>query len=177
VASHILTCARAVRPAEKFEGGGHRTGRTYADFVVDGVPLGPRMREVRGLIGRLGWGPMRSRRETLATLLLEGEADFPPNRRAIYVCAECGDLACGTVTAVMERQGDEVVWRDFQYETEIDPPLSLAPLSGLGPFSFHWPEYERTLRQAAEISPPNADVPTRPWWKKCLSLWYRLTNS
>jgi hypothetical protein len=173
---NILTCSRADRPAEKPERGRHRTVRIYADFVVDGVPLGPRMREVHDLIGRLGWGPTRSRREALATLLLEGDADFPPNRRAVYVSPECGDLACGAVTAAMERQGDAVVWRDFKYETEIDPPLSLAPLSGLGPFSFHWPEYERALRQATEISPPDADVPSRPWWKKSFWPWHRPTS-
>ncbi len=163
---NILTCSRADRPAEKLEGGGQRTGRTYADFVVDGVPLGPRMRQVRDLIGRLGWGPMRSRRQALAVLLLEGDADLPPNRRAIYVCAECGDLACGAVTAVIERHGDEVVCRDYRYETEIDPPFTLAPLSGLGPFSFHWPDYERALRQAAEISQGDPHAPARSWWKR-----------
>jgi hypothetical protein len=173
---NILTCSRADRPAEKLEQGGQRTGRTYADFVVDGVPLGPRMRQVQDVIGRLGWGTMRSRQEALAVLLLEGDADLQSNRRAVYVCAECGDLACGAVTAVIERHGDEIVWRDFKYETEIDPPLSLAPLSGLGPFSFHWPEYEHALRQAAEVSPPDPRVPTRPWWKKSFWPWRHLTS-
>ncbi len=134
------------------------------------------MRQVQDLIGRLGWGPMRWRKEALATLLLQGDADFPPNRRALYVCAECGDLACGTVTAAMERHGDEVVWRDFNYETEIDPPLSVAPLSGLGPFSFRWPDYERALHEAGEFSPPDPDVSKRPWWKRRFWPWRRLTS-
>ena len=32
---------------------------------------------------------------------------------AIYVCPICGDLECGAITARIEREADEIVWRDF----------------------------------------------------------------
>lgn len=161
-----LSTRPAHRPGEELGGGAHRTERHYQDFVVDGNPLGPRIRAVHDCIGRLGWGPDEYRTVALAALLLEREPDFPGNRTALYVCPECGDLSCGTIAAVIERAGDTVAWRDFSYETEITPPITLEPLKGLGPFVFEWHQYAAALRTAAVQAPPDPPKPRSRWWER-----------
>jgi hypothetical protein len=46
------------------------------------------------------------------TLLPEQPPDLD-GRVAIFVCWVCGDLDCGAVTVVIERDGDEIIWRDL----------------------------------------------------------------
>lgn len=36
----------------------------------------------------------------------------PPRRIGLYGCG-CGIFGCGTLTALVERRGDKIVWRDF----------------------------------------------------------------
>lgn len=45
-------------------------------------------------------------------------APLPEGRASLYICAECGDMGCGGVTAVIERAADTVVWRDFGYQND-----------------------------------------------------------
>lgn len=163
---NALTLLPAERPAEEPGGGATRSHRRYAEFVIDGMPLGPVMRRVQDLISRVGWGPDSYRQEALGVLLLEREADFPGNRRALYVCPECGDLACGAVTAVIERQGDRVVWRDFDYETEIDLPVAPEALRALGPFTFDWVQYQACLQEHISQAAPDPPRLKAPWWKR-----------
>ncbi len=165
-----IAVERFERPAEKLQGGAYRTGRVAADFVIDGSALGPRVRRVSDLIPRLGWGTRQSQEEALGVLLLERPADFPDDRRALYVCPECGDFACGTVTAVVEREDDTVTWRDFRYETETDPPTGPDDLYDLGPYHFAWGEYRAVLQSAIGVGGLEAPPiqPNRRWWQKRL---------
>lgn len=161
-----LTLHPAVRPGEDLGGGARRTHREYADLAVDGVPLSLKMRRVQDLVSRLGWGTAAAHDETLAILMLEKEADFPDGRRAVYVCAECGDLDCGCVTIIIERVGNTVVWRDFQYQTEIDPPIEPDVLVGLGPFTFFWTEYCSVLTSLRAPREADARNERLSWWKR-----------
>jgi hypothetical protein len=37
----------------------------------------------------------------------------------LYVCAECGDLGCGGVTAVVELTPDTVLWRALSTKKQV----------------------------------------------------------
>ena len=81
-------------------------------------------------------------------LLLQAPPDLPSRRHSLYICPECGDLSCGTVSAAIERIGDLVSWRDFGYENDYDQePLDRRHLEALTEYSFAWPEYEAAIRQ------------------------------
>ena len=170
---------RAERMPEHTDFGGWRTGRVYADFVVNGVALSSLVQRRGDLISRLGWGPRKAQEEAVACLLLESPPDFPwgGGRRALYVCPEDGDLHCGAVTAVVERDGETVIWRDFGYETglDIDPAeLDTRDLSELGPFYFSWPEYESVVRGASGL---DGFDPTGTKPKHWIGAWARRFGS
>jgi hypothetical protein len=71
----------------------------------------------------------------LARLLTSAVPIGESNRVALYVCPECGDLACGAITARVSRSEAVVHWSDFAYENGDD---SETKLSKVGPFAFDW---------------------------------------
>jgi len=85
-------------------------------------------------------------------------APAPPQmqgRIAVYVCAECGDLGCGALTAVVEAEGDRVVWRDFGYQNDYEAFDQDAVFTGVGPFTFDRDDYSAVLRRfRSSVSPP-----------------------
>jgi hypothetical protein len=127
------------------EGGGGRTQRDFLDFIVDGRPLSE---SVGDQVSCLGWLAPEENTRAARRLLLEEPADLPNNRRTLYVCAECGDVGCGVVSVVVERDGDKVVWRDFGYENDYEGVVHAEDFEGVGPFTFDRAAYGRAIRQA-----------------------------
>ena len=127
------------------EGGGGRTQRDFLDFIVDGRPLSE---SVGDQVSCLGWLVPEENARAARRLLLEEPADLPNNRRTLYVCGECGDIGCGVVSVVVERDGDKVVWRDFGYENDYEGVVHTRDFEGVGPFTFDRAAYGRAIRQA-----------------------------
>ncbi|MGW8364598.1 hypothetical protein ACWGK1_29040 [Streptomyces wedmorensis] len=115
------------------------------DFLVDGRALLHRLDEVDGVdaVSPLAADlPPTVRAEHAERLLL---ADG--TRRVIHSCPDCDDPGCGAVTAVVERSGDDVVWRDLAWQTgpTVDPARDVYP--GIGPYRFHGPAYRAVLHR------------------------------
>ena len=129
--------------------GGARTERWSWDFVIDGASLSALIGG--DVAGALGWRAPEQEAAVADRLLRRAPADLPPDRVALYVCPECGDLDCGAVTAAVAREGDVLVWRDFAWERLSDVPdgerLSLRP------FRFSRATYGRALRAAIATRP------------------------
>ena len=88
-----------------------QTPRRFLDYVIEGESL----YEQHGAdwIGPLGqWLPVEADEKAARRLLRKEEPDVD-DRVAVYVCPECADLDCGAITAVIERAGNEIVWRDL----------------------------------------------------------------
>jgi hypothetical protein len=90
--------------------GSAQTPRQFLDYIVDGESL----YEQHGadFIGPLGWLLVDADEEAARRLLRKEKLDVE-GRVAVYVCPECADLLCGAITAVIERVGDEIVWRSL----------------------------------------------------------------
>jgi hypothetical protein len=108
----------------------------------------PRARSGPHLPPRLGRARGPRRRGSVSTSSRCTRLPVAWRRTALYVCPENGDLYCGAITLVIERQGDEIVWQDFGYETglDTDPPELDRMLSDLGPYRFVRPQYESVMR-------------------------------
>ena len=127
-------------------GGGGRTQRDFLDFVIDGQSLSA---VVGDQISCLGWFVPEENAKAARRLLLEEPADLPENRRTLYVCPECGDIACGAVSLVVERVENKIIWRDFGYEN-YEGVVRGEGFEGVGPFVFDRSEYEKVIKQAID---------------------------
>jgi hypothetical protein len=151
-AEHATYASFALAPATRagavLAGGAHVTHRDYTDFVVDGRPLLFRLADLDAVSPLAADVPPAIFAEQVRALLLEAPAPLPGGRYLVYGCPECADLACGAVTAVIERageHGEDYVWRDFAWQTDDHPDLRLNGYHGLGPFRFRGPEYRAAL--------------------------------
>jgi hypothetical protein len=122
-----------------------RNGRKYLDFVVDGESLFERIGHQFDTVSCLTlWPVVEETHKSLNRLLLVEEADFPGDRRALYVCGECGGLDCGAVSIVIEEDKDTVTWREFGYENSWDD--NVEKFEEIGPFVFQKEQYTKTLK-------------------------------
>ncbi|MET7382887.1 oxidoreductase [Streptomyces sp. NPDC005526] len=137
--------APAMRAGEVRADGGHQVHRDFVDFVVDGRPLLFRLSDLDAVSPLASDVPPAVFTDQVRALLLEANAPLPGGRYVIYGCPECADLACGAVTAVIERAGDDYVWRDFAWQTGDDADLELNGYRGIGPFRFQGAAYRAAL--------------------------------
>ena len=122
-------------------GGGGRTQRRYRDFVVDGASLLDRLGATDERVSVLGCWPDDSQRDAVQQLL------SAPGRVPLYVCAECGDLSCGAITALIERRSDGFVWRDFAFENSDQAVTALDSYPNVGPFLFNKTQYWQVINE------------------------------
>ena len=140
--SHLaLSWATRVRWAES-------GSRPYLDFVVDGQSL---LASLGGgdYVTPFGWLPPWAEDEAARRLLLADPTPLEGRRQEIYVCSECADLGCGALTAIVERDGNRVVWRDFGYQR--GPKAAAVDRAGydaVGPLAFEHAAYGRAIRSA-----------------------------
>ncbi|MER5963810.1 hypothetical protein [Streptomyces sp. NPDC002057] len=117
------------------------------DLVVDGRPLLRLLDEVDGAdtVSPLASDlPPVLRADHVERLLGEGHG-AGDGRRVIYSCPDCDDPGCGAVTAHVGRDGDDVVWRDFAWQTGPTADLAREGYPGVGPYRFHGAAYRSVL--------------------------------
>jgi hypothetical protein len=133
------------------------TDRWSWDFVIDGQSLNDRISD--DVMGVLGGGNAAWEACVVDKLLLRGPPDIPPDRVALYICPECGDLDCGAVTASIAIDGEKITWRDFAWERGYDDVVSRDKFISLGPFHFEAASYARAL-QATLTTRPSPNTPS-----------------
>ncbi|MDT0608922.1 oxidoreductase [Streptomyces lancefieldiae] len=137
--------APAMRAGGVLPDGDYRVHRDFVDFIVDGRPLLFRLSDLDAVSPLASDVPPAIFTAQVRSLLLETEAPLPGGRYVIYGCPECEDLACGAVTAVIRRDGEDFVWRDFAWQTGEHADLDLNGYHGIGPFRFPGAEYRAAL--------------------------------
>ncbi|MFI6105360.1 oxidoreductase [Streptomyces sp. NPDC051310] len=145
--------APAIRAGAVMAGGGYRVHRDFMDFIVDGHPLLHRLSDLDAVSPLASDVPPAIFTGHVRRLLLEADAPLPEGRYVIYGCPECADLGCGAVTAVIERDGDDVVWRDFAWQTDETADLERDGYHGIGPFRFRGEEYRTELERLLTDGP------------------------
>ena len=137
--------APAMRAGGVLANGDYQVHRDFVDFIVDGRPLLFQLSDLDAVSPLASDVPPAIFTAQVRSLLLEAEAPLPGGRYVIYGCPECADLACGAVTAVIDKDGDDYIWRDFAWQTEEHADLELNGYHGIGPFRFRGAEYRAAL--------------------------------
>ncbi len=154
--------APAIRAGGVLVNGDHQVHRDFTDFVVDGRPLLHQLSDLDAVSPLASDVPPAVFTAQVRGLLLEEDAPLEDGRYVIYGCPECESLECGAVTAVIERAGDDFVWRDFAWQTTGTADLDLNGYHGIGPFRFRGQEYrtalERLLADGGQEPPPRRRV-------------------
>jgi hypothetical protein len=84
--------------------------------------------------------------EVVADLLLEKHRCVLEGRHQIFVCPECDDIGCGSITCEIVRDGDEIVWRRFAYQKDYLPEEDdFESYAAFGPYRFAWAKYKQVL--------------------------------
>jgi hypothetical protein len=148
--------APAMRAGGVLADGGYQVHRDFVDFIVDGRPLLFQLSDLDAVSPLASDVPPAIFTEQVRSLLLETEAPLEGGRYVIYGCPECEDLACGAVTAVIERDGDDYIWRDFAWQTDVHADLELNGYHGIGPFRFAGREYRTALDSLLDGAGPPA---------------------
>ncbi|GEC03070.1 oxidoreductase [Streptomyces spinoverrucosus] len=148
--------APAMRAGGVLADGGYQVHRDFVDFIVDGRPLLFQLSDLDAVSPLASDVPPAIFTAQVRSLLLEADAPLPGGRYVIYGCPECADLACGAVTAVIERADDDYVWRDFAWQTDEQFDLELNGYQGIGPFRFHGDEYRTALNSLLDAEGPGS---------------------
>ena len=137
--------APAMRAGGVLVNGDYQVHRDFLDFIVDGRPLLFQLSDLDAVSPLASDIPPAIFTEQVRSLLLEADAPLPDGRYVIYGCPECADLACGAVTAAIEKDGADYIWRDFAWQTDEHADLELNGYHGIGPFRFDGTEYREAL--------------------------------
>ncbi|MFE9811661.1 oxidoreductase [Streptomyces sp. NPDC005548] len=137
--------APAMRAGEVLANGDFQVHRDFVDFVVDGRPLLFQLSDLDAVSPLASDVPPAIFSAQVRGLLLEADAPLDGGRHVIYGCPECEGIECGAVTALIEREDEDYVWRDFAWQTGERPDLELNGYHGIGPFRFHGTEYRAAL--------------------------------
>ena len=151
--------APAMRAGGVLANGDYQVHRDFVDFIVDGRPLLFQLSDLDAVSPLASDVPPAIFTEQVRSLLLEADPPLPDGRYVIYGCPECADLACGAVTAIIEREGregEDYVWRDFAWQTDEHVDLELNGYHGIGPFRFHGAEYREALAALLDGESPGA---------------------
>ncbi|MEW2165578.1 oxidoreductase [Streptomyces sp. NPDC007084] len=149
--------APAMRAGGVLANGDFQAHRDFVDFVVDGRPLLFQLSDLDAVSPLASDVPPAIFTAEVRGLLLEADAPLEEGRHVIYGCPECAGIECGAVTALIEREDDDYVWRDFAWQTGERADLELNGYHGIGPFRFKGPEYRAALNSLLD-----ADAGPRP---------------
>lgn len=150
--------APAMRAGGVLANGDYQVHRDFVDFIVDGRPLLFQLSDLDAVSPLASDVPPAIFTAQVRSLLLEAEAPLPGGRYVIYGCPDCEDLACGAVTALIDKDGDDYIWRDFAWQTDEHADLQLNGYHGIGPFRFRATEYRAAL---GSLLDRDAEAPRR----------------
>jgi len=148
--------APAMRAGDVLADGGYQVHRDFVDFLVDDRPLLFQLADLDAVSPLASDIPPAIFTAQVRSLLLETDPPLEGGRHIIYGCPECADLACGAVTAVIERDGTDYIWRDFAWQTDEHADLERNGYHGIGPFRFAGTEYRTALDSLLDGTEPPA---------------------
>ena len=94
----------------------------YLDYVISGKFLGDSL-NIKKLDKVSPFGDTVHKNyqiQLLDALTLNKKSELKSGRTVLYVCPECGDIECGAVTISIEENADNIIWKEFGLESNLD---------------------------------------------------------
>lgn len=142
---------------------GSRRHATYLDYTIDGVSLTSLLAADSELatitsdyVGCIADAWPSHAVQAIRRLLGEAPGELPDGRVSLYICAECGDLGCGALTASLTVTDDTVTWGRLALQYDYDDEVH--PVRRVGELIFDRPSYESVLRERLAALAPIADA-------------------
>ena len=84
----------------------------------------------------------------IGVLRRRSEPELKSGRAVLYRCPECLDLSCGVLAVRVTREGDDIVWADFAWESDRESvsPRGDVAHSVLPELRFAAAKYDELLR-------------------------------
>ncbi|MCP4439712.1 MAG: hypothetical protein GY810_12280 [Aureispira sp.] len=118
----------------------------YLDFIVDGQSLKQLYGEdAMSMVSPIGYGPPSYQETVYKELSLQQPSIVNSGNVMIYVCPSCGDIACGSITAKITKEGDHIIWSNFAYENNYESPVYEA-YQHIQPLVFETKSYLNLLK-------------------------------
>ena len=124
----------------------NKTERIYYDFIVDENSLFKMLNaENYDMIGVFGWGSNKVYENSQIDEFLGLKIpELNSGRIPLYVCSECGDIACGAITVDLSFNNDKVIWRKFGYENGYDE-IDYDLFKDIEEFTFNKSQYSKLI--------------------------------
>jgi hypothetical protein len=120
--------------------------RNYYDFNISGQSLMTILKaDNRDLISPFGWGDKNYEQEIIKEFTGQKNPQISGERLMIYVCAECGDLGCGAITAELKIIDTKVIWKNFRYE-DNSSEIDFTSFKDIPPFEFDRSDYFKKFK-------------------------------
>ena len=109
----------------------------YLDYIISGQSL----KEYLGIrtntdVTPFGWFLNKNESiRALKELRLQAKSRLANNRVELYICAACGDIGCGAITAKVIDKGDKIIWLEFASQSDPDEIIEF--------FEVEYIEFER----------------------------------
>lgn len=122
------------------------------DFEIDGTSLFKSLSRTDGrlsdLMGCIEKGNTRLNELARAALITGAASEGTDGRVLLYICPECGDIACGAYAARITVADEAIEWSDFAFVNGYEAD---QPIQDLGPYYFTPSEYERVITSACAL--------------------------
>ncbi|MCT4353262.1 oxidoreductase [Streptomyces sp. Je 1-79] len=137
--------APAIRPGGIAPDGSPRAHRKFLDFVVDGRPLLFRFPDLDAVSSLASDVPPAALSASVRGLLLDAGAPPAGGRHTLYGCPDHDGRCHDAVTAVVDRDGEDIVWRDVARRTGGSADLHVR--QDIGPYRFRGDLYRAELER------------------------------
>ena len=104
-------------------------------------------------ISPFGWFDADAQEASIDRLLRKNPPDMPHARTTLYICPECGDLECGAVTLLVQREAGSIIWKDFGIQNNYDDAVHAEGFHNIGPFTFEGRQYHELFERIRRIKP------------------------
>jgi hypothetical protein len=141
-----LELVLSTRTGFRYPNGAYRSERNFLDFSINDQSLWEKVGRARDTVSVFCREYVLNESiKAVKRLLLTEEADFPNNRRSLFICSECGDRGCGAITALVHDEDGALVWSDFGFENTYERDIDLDRYKGIGPFVFDSASYSNAM--------------------------------